>query len=137
MKRSARWLAGAALLVGGLVLANCVSVLGLDAYEDAISALCKCDQELPKLSGSCEETLRFRLDNASPTTRQQWLEYFDQNCAGSCQNATQCFGQPGTCSQLACQSDEECCGYVDGIRGCDSAIQGGTCVDKVAQPEED
>jgi len=93
----------------GVLLASCTSVLGLDEYDDAIAELCKCDQQVGFVV-DCEATLSARLDGVSEPTREDWLQYFAEHCAGTCQQALACYDQPGTCSTLACAENAECCG---------------------------
>jgi hypothetical protein len=100
----------AALFCG---LGGCVGILDLDGYEDAVVELCKCNNasQIPAaLQGSCVEVLSSRLDSATESTRQRWLEYYAGNCAGSCENAYACYSQEGTCSKLSCTDGDECCG---------------------------
>jgi hypothetical protein len=95
-------------------LAGCVDALGLADYQDAIAELCKCDVEVPQSNGKCVEVLGQRLDSVSEPLRGQWLDYYAEHCAGSCEDAFDCYQQPGTCSTVSCHEDRECCNYVDG-----------------------
>ena len=94
--------------------AGCVDALGLTDYQDAVAKLCKCDVEVPQLDGRCSEVLGERLDSVSEPLRGDWLDYFAEHCADSCENAFACYQQPGTCSTVSCQEDRECCGFTEG-----------------------
>ena len=90
-----RWRAALGVV---LAVSGCVAVLGLDAYEDAIAKLCRCDEQLGFL-GDCTTVLAARLDAVSPTTRTAWLQFFaDSGCGDDCVNAYACYAQAGTCS---------------------------------------
>jgi hypothetical protein len=105
--------------------AGCVGILGLDEYEDAIAKLCKCNSpgQVPQsLPGDCEEILGGRLASATPETRESWLAFYADNCAGSCEHAQDCYLHEGTCSRKSCSDDEECCGADTGTV-CDMGTQ--------------
>lgn len=89
----------------------CVSVLDLDDYNDAIEALCKCDEDVPQFDGACVETLKGRLDGVSEGARGEWLAFYANTCDGACTAAFACFQHVGTCAQRSCSSDRECCGW--------------------------
>jgi hypothetical protein len=89
----------------------CVSVLDLDSYDDAITALCKCDMDVPQFDGACVDVLKNRLDGVSEPSRQKWLTFYAEQCQGKCTNAFSCFQNVGTCAQRSCTEDRECCDY--------------------------
>src|SRR5262249_15590542 len=94
-------------------MVDCASVIGVDDYQDAIAEMCKCNDQLEFLGSDCVETLSGRLDGASESTRQNWLNRFaDQSCA-ECNHTLECYYAPPTCGTTTCSSSKECCGYED------------------------
>jgi len=106
------------LLAGLLGLSGCAQVLGLDDYTDAVDQLCRCDVDVPQFDGQCRDRLSARLDAVSPERRADWLSFFADRCADSCDDAFACYQQEATCSIDECRVDRECCGYAEGVR-CD------------------
>jgi hypothetical protein len=105
--------AGAALLGQA-----CASVLDLNNHENAVAALCQCNEQLSFLGSRCEDVLTTRLEGASEQTRRQWLQTFTEEECSICENALECFYEPPTCGTNACDHSEECCGFEDGTGYC-------------------
>lgn len=109
-QRTPRWV----ILVASLGVPCCVAALDLDDFDDAVAALCKCDDDVPQLGGQCVEVLKNRLANVSEGSREKWLAYYAENCHGECMNAFACFQNVGTCAAVSCTEHAECCGYTAG-----------------------
>lgn len=105
--------------VVALVVGACTQVLGLEDYSDAVEQLCRCDVDVPQFDGQCREKLSGRLDAVSPERRAEWLHFFAERCADSCDGAFACYQQDATCTIDECTDDRECCGFDAGVR-CDT-----------------
>ncbi|MEM9693703.1 MAG: hypothetical protein AAGA56_14235 [Myxococcota bacterium] len=104
-----------------LGLAACVDVLGVGDFEDAIDALCRCDEQVPQFRGQCRTILRDRLNSVTADRREAWLRFFADNCGEDCSLATQCFQQDATCTSQGreCGESAECCGSSEGLAACE------------------
>jgi hypothetical protein len=97
------------LAVAGLQ-ASCVAVLGIEEEPvDAVAKLCGCvAEDYPGGKPSCITTLTGRLNNATETTRAEWLGRYIDQCA-KCGDAWKCIQASPTCSDNACDSSLQCC----------------------------
>ena len=99
----------AAALVVFVAQASCVSIFGVDdeGLHNVFEDMCKCG-ELQPLS-DCEKTLGERFARASSTTREAWLDRYEQEDCDVCGNVLTCLSATPTCSVDACSRAEECC----------------------------
>lgn len=89
MKRPLAAAIGASLFAWNL-LGGCATVLELDGYQDAASALCACPGF--ELVASCAEQGKARLEAATDAEREAWLGAYDaKKCGSLCERAAECY----------------------------------------------
>jgi len=117
VKRRAPGFIAAFLFVG---LGGCATVLGLDGYEDAATALCGCPG-FEKVE-ACAENAHARLSAATSAERQAWLAAYEaKQCGSLCESASVCYGEIPGCAGV--KPGCECCAWNDVVLTCTS----GTC----------
>lgn len=100
---------------------GCVTVLDLDGYVDAASALCACPG-FEKVD-SCAAMGQSRLSAASEQEREAWLASYDaKQCGTACEHAASCYGALPGCDgkKPGC----ECCVWNEAVIEC---VASSTC----------
>lgn len=120
MKRCGLALGLTTMLALAALAQSCASVLGVDATDDAVAAMCQCNERLTFLGSraQCQELIAQRVDGASEETRQAWLERFADAECEQCANVLECYYQKPACNVGECSDSVECCGNDDGTGYC-------------------
>jgi len=104
--------------------ASCASVIGIQDYEDAVDALCKCPALLEV--DDCKKVATERLAKDAKK-RASWIKGFSEDCL--CDKADECFDRSPTCTPNngKCTSTTECCGNTEGKAACCTNLTGPYC----------
>jgi hypothetical protein len=101
--------------LGAFATLSCAGLLGIDDEQsDVARELCQCEEGKSFKGKSCEEHIAHRLEIATPSARQAWMQKFYDTCAKGCTGCweTMFYTRP-TCTDPdgACATDDcsDCC----------------------------
>lgn len=117
--------AAALVLLGAFGLwggPSCTAALSLDSYRNAPEELCAklSDCYADGAPPACKDRLDARLAG-DPDQDNGWLHAFStETCLLNCASARRCLDNRPVCAEIteACQSREDCCGFITGVADC-------------------